>query len=307
MSDNKKYQTETNYKEIFKSPTRWMGLIYVVLLVAIIIAGRYYVQHQDNISDNDPKFINSIHLDRVSDIKEEKGQMQEGIDVKELGLHPSEELISHGKELFTQNCVSCHGDNGDGNGPAGAGLNPKPRNYHQKDGWTNGRKFSDMYKTLEEGIIKNGMNSFNQLSVKDRFAIIQYIRTMDDFPKIDEEELSDLDMTYSLSEGKTTKNHITIEKAMKIVSNEKTHNFNIVKANFEHTNDVAIITNNTIDIDRALYSLSNSDSWKSNMTIFKDIILGDIPQNGFNAGVVNLTDEEWTQLHSKLLGLYTVN
>ena len=43
------------------------------------------------------------------------------------------------------------------------------------------------------------------------------------------------------------------------------------------------------------------------MSRFKEIILGDIPQNGFNAGVVNLTDEEWNQLHSKLLGLYTVN
>jgi mono/diheme cytochrome c family protein len=34
-----------------------------------------------------------------------------------------------GKVVFTQNCVVCHGASGTGDGPAAAGLNPKPANF----------------------------------------------------------------------------------------------------------------------------------------------------------------------------------
>ena len=34
-----------------------------------------------------------------------------------------------GKQIFNQNCVVCHGAAGHGDGPASAGLNPKPANF----------------------------------------------------------------------------------------------------------------------------------------------------------------------------------
>jgi len=50
-----------------------------------------------------------------------------------------QESIARGKELFQTNCVVCHGPGGGGDGPAAAGLNPRPPNLvkmagHHTDG-----------------------------------------------------------------------------------------------------------------------------------------------------------------------------
>jgi mono/diheme cytochrome c family protein len=37
--------------------------------------------------------------------------------------------VAKGKEIFSQRCVACHGANGQGDGPASASLNPKPRRF----------------------------------------------------------------------------------------------------------------------------------------------------------------------------------
>jgi mono/diheme cytochrome c family protein len=34
------------------------------------------------------------------------------------------------REIFSQRCATCHGPTGGGDGPASAGLSPKPRNFH---------------------------------------------------------------------------------------------------------------------------------------------------------------------------------
>jgi mono/diheme cytochrome c family protein len=40
---------------------------------------------------------------------------------------------SAAKEIFGSRCAACHGPTGHGDGPGAAALNPKPRNYHDKD------------------------------------------------------------------------------------------------------------------------------------------------------------------------------
>lgn len=41
--------------------------------------------------------------------------------------------VERGKEKYRQFCAVCHGASGRGDGPAAAALNPKPRNYTDKE------------------------------------------------------------------------------------------------------------------------------------------------------------------------------
>jgi len=44
-------------------------------------------------------------------------------------LQPTTANVASGKQIFVGNCAPCHGPAGDGNGPAGSSLNPRPANF----------------------------------------------------------------------------------------------------------------------------------------------------------------------------------
>jgi mono/diheme cytochrome c family protein len=54
------------------------------------------------------------------------------------------------KEIFTTRCSTCHGPEGMGNGPAGAALNPHPRNFHDKD-WQKSVTDDHIIQIIKEG------------------------------------------------------------------------------------------------------------------------------------------------------------
>lgn len=85
-------------------------------------------------------------------------------------------ILAKGKELFDQQCVSCHGPKGEGNGPAASALNPKPRNFTSGDNWKNGRKPSQIFGTLTKGL--NQMPSFGSLPAEQRWALAHFVRTL---------------------------------------------------------------------------------------------------------------------------------
>lgn len=83
-------------------------------------------------------------------------------------------LIEKGKGVYITNCATCHGDHGDGNGVAGAYMNPKPRNLI-KDKFKLGDKPEQVFKTISEGLPGTSMVGFGQLSEEDRWATTHYI------------------------------------------------------------------------------------------------------------------------------------
>lgn len=95
-------------------------------------------------------------------------------------------MIKHGKEIYLQRCVGCHGVNGDGKGEAAMFLNPKPRDFT-----TGIYKFKstaldslptddDLMRTLSKGLAGTSMPSFHLVPEVSRLAVIQYIKTFSD-------------------------------------------------------------------------------------------------------------------------------
>ncbi|MEK6705968.1 MAG: cytochrome c [Bdellovibrionota bacterium] len=86
----------------------------------------------------------------------------------------SPELLAKGKAVYTINCLPCHGENGDGNGPAGAVMNPKPRNFNI-DKFKGGEKPEQIFKTITSGLPNTSMATFGHLPEEDRWALVYHI------------------------------------------------------------------------------------------------------------------------------------
>jgi protein SCO1/2 len=136
-------------------------------------------------------------------------------------LTPTPELIARGKTLFSQTCSACHGPEGRGDGPAGANLTPKPRNVTEKDGWKNGTRIEDIFKTLHEGIKGTAMVPYDYLTKKDRMALVHVVQSLGDYDHgtSDPQARADLERLFA-SAGEVIPNRIPVARAINILVKE---------------------------------------------------------------------------------------
>ena len=94
-------------------------------------------------------------------------------------LPANEANIKAGKMLFVEQCASCHGASGKGDGEAGAELSPKPANINMiMDKWIATDPF--LFWSVSEGgePLKTAMPAFKEtLSDKQRWQVIHYLRS----------------------------------------------------------------------------------------------------------------------------------
>lgn len=92
--------------------------------------------------------------------------------------------LKHGALVYRQQCASCHGISGDGQGPAAKHLNPPPRDYRL------GRfKFAstprgmkprqeDLERIIRRGAKGTSMPSFRWMADEDLAAVIKYVKLL---------------------------------------------------------------------------------------------------------------------------------
>jgi mono/diheme cytochrome c family protein len=111
--------------------------------------------------------------------------------LKLAGKTVSADVLNEGRVAYLQYCRACHGDKGDGRGPAAQGLRPPPRNFTQgefKFGWVLDQKLprdEDLVRTVTSNLHGSAMLGWEVPSQK-LTSIIQYIKTFSDAWKDDD-------------------------------------------------------------------------------------------------------------------------
>ncbi|MEK7798492.1 MAG: c-type cytochrome [Acidobacteriota bacterium] len=108
-------------------------------------------------------------------------------------LRPSEALAGRGvasqsealgARVYSEYCAGCHGEKGDGQGPAARFLDPKPRDFTRGlfkfAGVPSGQlpRDEDLMRTLVRGLPGSSMPSWALLSEGERRAVVAYIKTL---------------------------------------------------------------------------------------------------------------------------------
>ena len=85
--------------------------------------------------------------------------------------------IGRGAELYQTTCAICHGPEGKGDGPAAAGLDPKPANLTEDHVQSN--TDGALFYTISNGVAGTAMVAWSQqYSEEDRWHLVNFLRTL---------------------------------------------------------------------------------------------------------------------------------
>lgn len=86
------------------------------------------------------------------------------------------DAATKGAEVFATNCASCHGEQGRGDGPAAASLDPKPKNLAELQ-----TRVADDYLfwRISEGVQGTSMPTWKGVLTEEQiWQVIAFIRTL---------------------------------------------------------------------------------------------------------------------------------
>lgn len=199
-----------------------LGLVALLLLIvaATITSG---LQYRASLFERELRKYGGHYLTErvIEPVEMQYGDVIPPIDLDSY-IEPSDELLTAGQTVYEDYCLSCHGPTGLGDGEMAAELASPPRSFVETGAWINGRKVSDIYRTLWWGVDgSEDMLAYDFLSAEELFAVIHYVRSfLIDPPNDTAEDVSSLDQEFRLSEGILQPNIIPLDLAKQKILDE---------------------------------------------------------------------------------------
>jgi mono/diheme cytochrome c family protein len=297
---------EIDFRDLIRKPEKLFGYSPFYFLGALLLLGMLYLSNINAVGRNaiSPAAL-ADSAAFVADIPFQSPAVLPPVDVLKAGF-PSDSLVYRGRDIFRANCTPCHGETGLGDGPTSATLNPKPRNFHSLAGWTNGSKVSQIYKTLQEGIVRNGMASYNYMPPADRFALAHYIRTLSPGQPADtKDDLLALEALYQLSKGSNIAGQIPIKKAAQAIVAEQESAIARVQrvvamAESDLNPGAVALRSVTADLRRVVTGIHARKEGMPPFGEFVQAVTADPAAAGFKPVVSRLGNAEWSLIYSYL-------
>lgn len=301
-------EEEINFRKVLKNPIRWFGLIYLYFIILVIIGGLFYMDKMGSAYVNSitPSLNDSVRV--VPQVQRVKGSVSQGVNITDI-KNPSADLLKKGEQLYNTNCSSCHGTDGQGNGPAAVALNPKPRNFNSTNGWKNERNFYGLYKTLQEGIPGTAMTAYEFLPAADRVAIINHVFYIGNFPQVNDEIVSKLEQDFRISQGQSVAAQIPVEEAVQKMTEESLPAVQKVYSMVSYINNnpnepgARIFNRIAVNKVNTLNYIQSAKILENGVDEFIRAVIRNSGRNGFNSGIIYLTRDEWNELYNFLSSL----
>ncbi len=147
-------------------PPWWVWLFYGTIIWAAVYIWYYHVS--DKGPNQEQEYIAAMEMGEAEKAKFLATQA-DAIDEKTVTVLLAEADIAEGKEIYTANCLVCHGANGEGTvGP----------NFTDKY-WLHGGSINDIFTTIKYGVPEKGMISWKaQLRPAAMQKVASYILTL---------------------------------------------------------------------------------------------------------------------------------
>jgi mono/diheme cytochrome c family protein len=283
-------------KSIFDNPLTFLAASYPYLLVVLLGIGVVYVKNLGTVNENSlpARMFDSTTI--VKELPVSDPAILTAVDAAMM-KKPSDELIAKGKEIYSTSCASCHGADGKGDGAAGVAMNPKPRNFHSNDGWTNNADLMGMWKTLQEGISKNGMAAYDVLPADQRLGLIHYIRNtfMTNPPEITDASIKEIDDKYQLTKGTFKPGTIPVSGAVAFLEREDAGSvkklesaLKTIETKSKSDAGAKLFLGAVLDKNLALSFLLANEDWRDGTESFLKVVKRNLNANGFKYKVFTM-------------------
>lgn len=154
-------------KELDNSlPPWWIWGFYITIIWSVVYLVHYHVFDTGALSAEEYK--NEIAMADQA-LKERQAKMANFISSENVTMVNTPEGLGSGKDIFTKNCVACHGQGGEGT--VGPNLTD--------EFWIHGGGIKNVFNTVTNGVPAKGMIAWkSQLSPKQIQEVSSYILTL---------------------------------------------------------------------------------------------------------------------------------